>query len=63
MYRHQKIEKGGINMKEGYKKLDRNILQNKKRRIISSNEALKDIVPIKWSDDVINGRKKVTIGR
>ena len=44
-------------MKEGYKKLDRNILQNKKRRIISSNEALK------WSDDVINGRKKVTIGR
>ena len=50
-------------MKEGYKKLDRNILQNKKRRIISSNEALKDIVPIKWSDDVIKGRKKVTIGR
>lgn len=28
---------------------------------ISSKEALKDVIPMKWSDDVRNGVRKVTI--
>ena len=28
---------------------------------ISTEEALKDIIPISWSEEVLNGSKKVTI--
>lgn len=34
---------------------------NKKHKIISSEEALKDVVPINWSNDVLSGKKKVII--
>lgn len=46
-----------------YKKLNKEILENRNRRIISSSEALKDVIPMQWSDEVINGSKKVIIGK
>ncbi len=30
-------------------------------KIVSSNEALADVVPYEWDDDVLNGKKKVTV--
>ena len=45
----------------GYKKLDKSKLNNRRRTIVPSEVALKDIVPINWSDEVLNGEKKVLI--
>jgi len=44
-----------------YNSLDLNKLKSKKHTIISSKEALKDITPIEWSEDVLSGKKKVII--
>lgn len=30
-------------------------------KIVTSKTALKEVTPIKWSEDVLSGRKKVTI--
>lgn len=46
-----------------YKKLNKEILENKNRRIVSSSEALKDVVSMQWSDEVVNGFKKIIIGK
>lgn len=43
------------------KSLDLNTLKNKKTIIVSSEEALKDVTPIDWSEDVLSGKKKVTL--
>jgi hypothetical protein len=37
------------------------LLKNKKTKIVSSEEALKDIIPVDWSEDVLSGKKKVII--
>lgn len=44
-----------------YRKLDKSKLANRKRRTLSTEEALKDISPIQWSESVLNGSKKVLI--
>jgi len=36
-------------------------LQNKKRSLTTCEEALKDILPIQWEDDVLSGTKKVLL--
>lgn len=43
------------------KSLDMNIIKNKKRKTISMEEALKDTIPIKWSDEILNGDKKIIV--
>lgn len=43
------------------KQLDISKLNIKKSTIISSEEALEDIIPINWSKDVLSGKKKVEI--
>ena len=57
--------KGGIFMvnydSRGYRKLDMSKLASRKHQTMSSKEALRDVEPIKWSDDVLSGNKKVTI--
>ena len=30
-------------------------------KIVSSKEALADVVPYEWDDDVLNGKKKATV--
>ncbi len=42
-----------------YKKLDISKLKNRGRIIASSGNALRDITPIKWSDDVLDGTRKI----
>lgn len=46
-----------------YKKLDKEILEHKNCRIASSVEALKNVISMQWFDEVINGFKKVIIGK
>ena len=50
-------------METTYRKLNLSKLSNRKRYVISSNEALKDVTPINWSNEVKNGNKKVNIMR
>ena len=38
-------------------------LSNRKSGFLTTSEAIKDITPIKWSDDIINGKKKVVISK
>lgn len=37
------------------------LLQTKKFEVISSEKALKDVIPIDWSEDVLSGKKKVIL--
>ena len=36
-------------------------IKNKLMNPISSEEALKEIIPFNWSKDVLNGNKKITV--
>lgn len=44
-----------------YAHFDLQTLANKKSRIISSEEALKDVIPIDWGSEVLDGKKKVLV--
>ncbi|WP_461818140.1 hypothetical protein [Faecalimonas sp.] len=44
-----------------YRRLDFTKIRSRNTRIVSSEEVLKDIDPVKWSEDVISGKRKVTI--
>jgi len=50
-------------MNRKYNTLDLNNLNNKKTKIVSSEEALKDISPINWSKEVLSGEKKINIDK
>lgn len=41
------------------RRLDLSKLSGRKLKIVSSEEALKDIIPINWSIDVLSGDKKI----
>lgn len=43
------------------KSLDLSILKTKKTVITSSVEALKEVTPINWSNDVLTGKKKIIV--
>ena len=42
-------------------KLDMDKVAKRKHEEMSTEEALKDIVPIDWAEDVLNGERKITI--
>ena len=42
-------------------KLNMEKINSRITKIVSSEEALRDVVPIDWSDEVLSGKKKVTI--
>lgn len=44
-----------------YNPLDLEKLKNKKRTSISMEESLEDIVPINWSKEVLEGKRKITV--
>ena len=46
-----------------YRKLDMSKLKFREHSTISTEEALKDVTPIKWSQEVLDGKKKVFINR
>lgn len=53
---------GADNMEnKKFKSLDLYMLKSKKSAIVSSQEALKDVNRIDWSQDVSTGKKKVLI--
>lgn len=41
--------------------LDINKLNNRIKNIISTEDALKDVTPINWSNDIVTKNKQVTI--
>ncbi|MGL5329087.1 MAG: hypothetical protein ACRDD7_07455 [Peptostreptococcaceae bacterium] len=43
------------------KKLNMNKIKENPIGTIPSKEALKDVTPIQWSEDVVSGKKKVTV--
>jgi hypothetical protein len=43
------------------KRLDMNKLNSRITKIVPIEEALKDVTPIEWSDEVLSGEKKVVI--
>lgn len=47
-----------MTVENGYRKLDQSKLKNRKRTVISSEQALKDTTPINWSDEVMEGTKE-----
>lgn len=51
---------GGVNMNK-LKSFNLNILQNKKTTIVSTQDSLKDVTPINWSEEVLSGKKKVLL--
>lgn len=44
--------------KSDYRQLDLSKLKNRRRKTLSSTEALNNVTPINWSEDVICGKKK-----
>jgi len=49
-------------MNKKFRSLDISKINTKKYIIVSSEEALKDIIPINWAKDVLSGKKKVLVG-
>ena len=48
-------------MGKKYKSFSLDIIKNKNIEVISSKNALKDVAPINWSKDVLEGKKTVTV--
>lgn len=44
-----------------YQPLDMDMIAKKKHRTVSSEEALRDVVSVKWSDSVLKGERKVEV--
>lgn len=55
-------EEGKTVIKEAYRTLDMSKISNKKSKVISCKNALSDVTPINWSDDVLTGKKKIIVG-
>lgn len=46
--------------RQGYRRLDFSKLSFSDK-IVTTEEALRDVVPFKWADDVLQGKKKVIV--
>ena len=46
-----------------YRPLDLKKIQDKKHTVVSSEEALNDVIPIEWDDDVVSGKKNILLVR
>lgn len=58
---HEQGDDAMTNSMIGYAALDLQSLSKKNVRIVSSSEALKDVSPIKWEEETLQGSKKITI--
>ena len=50
-------------MREGYRKLNKTKLNAQNHKVISMQEALTQITPMQFIEDVYNGNKKVQIDK
>jgi hypothetical protein len=53
------LKKGVIIM--GESRLDVNKLNSRIKKVIFTEEALKDVTPIEWSDDILSGKRKLEV--
>ena len=53
--------RGNAMTTKSFKSLNVNMLHSKKSSIMSSKDSLKDISPINWSKDVLEGKKKILV--
>lgn len=53
--------RGSVMMAKSFKSLNINNLNSKKSSIVSSKDSLKDISPIDWSKDVLEGKRKILV--
>lgn len=44
-----------------HKSFDLSLLEDRKTIIMTSKEALEDVTPFDWSEDVLNGEAKVLV--
>ncbi|MBQ2923776.1 MAG: hypothetical protein IJE60_11940 [Tyzzerella sp.] len=49
--------------KQTYRRLDLEKLQSRITKVITTEEALKDVVPMEWPEEVMSGKQKVIITR
>ena len=49
--------------KQTYQRLDLEKLQSRITKVITTEEALKDVVPMEWPEEVMSGKRKVIITR
>lgn len=56
--RERKGENMNVAVENNYRKLDKSKLKNRKKTVMSSEQALKDVTPIDWSDEVLEGTKE-----
>jgi len=47
--------------KPTYRSLNMEKIRSKKSIVLSTKEALKDVAPIEWDTDILNGNKKVVL--
>lgn len=47
------------NVREEYATLNLRALAGKKKKIVSSEEALKDVSPVNWEPEILRGERKV----
>lgn len=50
-------------MATDYNTFDLNKIMQKKSKIVSSEDALKDVIPVEWSDEVLRGKEKVVLNK
>ena len=56
------LDKGVMVMKKN-KSLDMSIIKRKSSKTMSTEESLKDIKKIEWSEDTKSGKKKVSVNK
>lgn len=56
--RERKGENMNVAVENNYRKLDKSKLKNRKKTVMSSEQALKDVTPIDWRDEVLEGTKE-----
>lgn len=59
MDRFVSISRGGVNIMK--RSLNFNKIVNKLTTPISSEEALKDVIPFNWSKEILDGTKRITV--
>lgn len=52
---------GNVNTVEGYATLNLKTLLGKKGKIVSSEKALKNVDPIDWGHEILDGEEKITV--
>ena len=49
--------------KQTYQRLDLEKLKSRITKVITTEEALKDVVPMEWPEEVMTGKQKIIITR